>query len=173
MTQKADYVYALFLFHDEQMQLLVEHESGFWTLFGGSVLPDETEQDALRRHVLEQWHCEGEVSVLDQVGPLHELPAGNGKTAKAFRCYATSQSGLTADEFVGVTPFAQDEMMIELGTPVIERMIWDGFSIMKDPTVLPKRTDNEVEGIHLHPNGRVLVEEKKGERREWARLDPM
>lgn len=173
--KKADFVYAAFYRRRDSTQFLFElEEEGLWTLIGGSVRPNESEHDALRRHIAAQWHCRSQVVIEEQVGPIHLLP--DNKTGKAFSCYAAVWEGELGIGFVQACAFT--EMDVRSAVPLagvpIERIIWDVFSIFRAPiSVSPIHTASGMTGIYCDPGQEhLLVEEGQGERWVWPRLDP-
>ena len=143
---------------------------GLWTLPFTDVRDNEYPHEALERRGQELFGLESDLEAFEQLGPAFQLP--DGRTAAALVCNADGFE-LANDEYAQCMFFRSEDLLTAVSIDkVCERPAWDGFSILEEPNVLAAQTDG-VEAIYCDPGKEhVLVDESRGQRREWPRLDP-
>ncbi len=170
----ATYVYALILFGKDHLLVLQQTVQG-WSLPCTRVFPGEDERQALTRCLKEFGY--DEVEVIRSIGPRHYFKSG--VDASAFEVEVFNAVSLP-DEFrlMGKEQAASVQLIDE---PAIQRMIWDGFSILQPWTNVPSPVPFEFlpieDGIYCDPGMTHLLVEDYPEggiakRRQWPRLDP-
>lgn len=171
---RPDRVYALALYGRDKRLILGYFDTPFLTIPGGSLRPEEEPEQGLRRIVYETLCCD--CQVVGSIGPRHVFD-GTGDDAMAYEVVLSEDEFVASSGVVGITKEQALGTMVD-PNPVINRMIWDGFSVMEVPVTGENQVDSDylpIEGIYVDPEPHrqhVLVEEIDGERREWARLDP-
>jgi hypothetical protein len=144
---------------------------GLWALPCVEVGDVEYPHEALER--LGQELFGGRRSDLDaceQIGPEFVLP--DGRKAVALICCA-DKFELNHPDYAQCAFFSANDLLTSVLIDArCERQAWDGFSIMEVPRILSAQTGG-VEPIYCDPGKEhILVDESRGVRREWPRLNP-